>query len=393
MKQLDLEYQTLKSKLILYFKGYSMGFADIIPGVSGGTIALISGIYEHLIYAISSIKVKRLFAFFMFLITKQEKYKNEFFGIPFTFLIVLGSGIATGILSMSKIIPYLMEVYPFYTYSLFFGLILFSISIPYKKMNHSYKEYFLIFFFTLITFYITALSPFEEYSIQLNVQDKQKTIFVDDSGKFKFTINYEQIENAHLEISKNRKEIFKIKAKDINPIFFSNTQNESLLLQIRTKKEEVEIKGILSKKSIIDTGIGKYLWIFFVASIAICAMILPGISGAYILVLFGEYQNILKSLHNKELLTIGMFLLGVMTGLLSFVRILKFLLNKYHSYTMASLTGFLIGSLNKIFPLRYTNDHSFENLGIGIFIALIGGIFLYILEKLSIRIGDPEPPI
>lgn len=392
MKHVDSEYRSFKSKVILFLKGYSMGFADIIPGVSGGTIALISGIYEHLIYAISSIKFKRVLAIIIFLITKQEKYKSDYAHIPFIFLIVLGSGIATGILSMSKIIPYLMEVYPFYTYSLFFGLILFSISIPYKKMDHTYKEYFLMLIFTLITFYITGLSPFEKYTIQLNIQNNKKKIPIDDSGKFKIYISNNEIEKADLEILKEKEVIFKTKAKDIEHNFVSITPEESLFLEIKTIHKELEIKGILSKKSVIDSGVGKYLWIFFVASIAICAMILPGISGAYILVLFGEYQNILKALHNKELFTIGIFLLGVGIGLLSFVRILRFLLNKYHSYTMASLTGFLIGSLNKIFPLRYTKDYDLENLSIGVFIAILGAMFLYVLERISIKIGDPEPP-
>jgi len=140
--------------------------------------------------------------------------------------------------------------------------------------------------------------------------------------------------------------------------------------------------------------VGKYLWIFFVASVAICAMILPGISGAYILVLFGEYQNILKALYERQLDIIFVFILGIVVGILSFVRLLKYLLQKYHSYTMAALTGFLVGSLNKIYPMKYIGHKpEVKEILLAISIAIGGALLLYLLEKLSSKIGDPEPPV
>lgn len=390
---IDKEYKSIKAKLILFFKGFSMGAADIIPGVSGGTIALISGIYEHLIFALSSINAKEVIQFLKSLIRKSQNKSN----IPFVFLITLVAGIGTGILSMSRIIPFFMEEYPFYTYSLFFGLILFSIFIPYKKMEHGIIEYILIIVFAIIIFFITSINPYKNFYIQIEISDQIKTIKIDDSGKFQFIIPANQAENLTIYLQKNQKNLLTITTFEPDKHFSIEQDSISLFLRTKSHQEFLEVKGNLSQKGffyILEKGIGKYIWIFFVASIAICAMILPGISGAYILVLFGEYQNILKALYEKQIDILFVFILGIVTGILSFVRLLKYLLQKYHSYTMAVLTGFLVGSLNKIFPGRYI-DHKPETneILIAIFIAFVGGILLFLLEKLSQKIGDPEPPI
>ncbi len=390
--QVDLEYQSISSKFILFFKGFSMGAADIIPGVSGGTIAFISGIYEHLIYAISSIKFKEIIKLLKKIF--QPSIQTE---IPYTFLLVLALGIGSGILSMSRLIPYLMEEYPFYTYSVFFGLILFSITIPYKKMNHGLLEYFLMFIFAIALFFITDINLYKEYEVIIKKEEQIKTVQLDDSGKFHFDIPKEDLSKVEIHILQSKKEIFFVSDLQSNEHYTAQKDSTSLFLRIKSKEDYVEIKGNVAIEfltSFLHQGFGRYLWIFFVASIAICAMILPGISGAYILVLFGEYQYILRALHEKQLDIIIVFLMGVATGLLSFVKLLKYLLQKYHSYTMASLTGFLIGSLNKIYPFKYLEKEvGFHEITIAVVLILLGAFFLFLLEQLSRRIGDPEPPI
>lgn len=389
---IDLEYQSISSKIILYFKGFSMGAADIIPGVSGGTIAFISGIYEHLIYAISSIKFKEIINLF-----KKIIYPSTHTNIPYMFLIVLTLGIGSGILSMSRLIPYLMEEYPFYTYSVFFGLIIFSITIPYKKMNHGFQEYLLMLIFAIVVFFITDINPYKSYEVLVKNNDTTEKLKLDDSGKFHIEIKKEVWDSLEIRILKDKKELFLISNLNPNESFNSVKDSNSLFLRIKEKRDYIEIKGNIATETLSNffhEGIGKYLWIFFVASIAICAMILPGISGAYILVLFGEYQYILKALHDKQLDIIIVFLIGVATGLLSFVRILEYMLEKYHSYTMAALTGFLIGSLNKIYPFKYLeNEVHIHEIVIGISLIFLGAIFLFFLEQLSRKVGDPEPPI
>jgi putative membrane protein len=134
------------------------------------------------------------------------------------------------------------------------------------------------------------------------------------------------------------------------------------------------------------------LYIFFSGALAICAMILPGISGAYILVILGEYKIILDALHERDLFIVGVFVGGVVLGLMSFVRLLKYILFHYHSRTMASLTGVMLGSMYKLWPLHYINGAPETIDYVIISGAIVAGVFvLYILEKVSLYLHDPEP--
>ena len=391
---IDVEYKSLKSKIILFLKGFSMGSADIIPGVSGGTIALISGIYEHLILALSSINLKEILLVLKKIFTRNPSIQTK---IPLAFLIVLVFGIASGILSMSRIIPFLMEEYPFYTYSLFFGLILFSITIPYKKMDHGMIEYILITIFAIFTFILTDIEPYKGFYVQLELNEHTKKVKIDDSGKFQFELPNHLANEITLYIYKDQKTLLSITTIEPDKNISFDLDEISFFMRTKQQENSIEVKGYISYKtgfSFLGSVIGKYLWIFFVASVAICAMILPGISGAYILVLFGEYQNILKALYEKQIDIIFAFVLGIMIGILSFVRLLKYLLQKYHSFTMAALTGFLFGSLNKIYPMRYISHRpELREIFLAISIAILGALLLYLLEKLSYKIGDPEPPV
>jgi uncharacterized membrane protein len=391
---IDIEYKSFKSKVILFLKGFSMGTADIIPGVSGGTIALISGIYEHLILALSSINPKEILLFLKKIFTRNSNIQTK---IPIVFLIVLVSGIASGILSMSRIIPFLMDEYPFYTYSLFFGLILFSVTIPYKKMDHGTIEYILITIFAIFTFILTDIEPYKGFYVQLELNEHTKKVKIDDSGKFQFELPNHLANQITMYIFKDQKTLLSITTIEPDKNISLDLDEISFFMRTKQQKDNIEVKGYISHKtgfSFLGSMAGKYLWIFFVASVAICAMILPGISGAYMLVLFGEYQNILKALYERQLDIIFVFILGIVVGILSFVRLLKYLLQKYHSYTMAALTGFLVGSLNKIYPMKYIGHKpEVKEILLAISIAIGGALLLYLLEKLSSKIGDPEPPV
>ena len=149
------------------------------------------------------------------------------------------------------------------------------------------------------------------------------------------------------------------------------------------------------------------LFLFLAGAIAICAMILPGISGAFILVLLGAYKTILTAVDDRDLKTIATVGLGAIVGLLSFSKILKWLFSNYKNYTLAALTGFIIGSLNKIWPLKETltwrtNSHgvkvpfnqvsvspfSFEvdpQIPFAVLLALIGFLLILLMEKLAVK--------
>jgi putative membrane protein len=293
------KYNSMRSKAVLASKGFVMGIADVIPGVSGGTIAFISGIYDDLLAAISSVKFRHVWSFFLllsFFVNKPrfEQAKKELSEIHWNFLITLLSGIVLAILTMARLIPHLMQAYPFHTYSLFFGLILVSCSFPFREMKKTSTNFSILIAFALATFFAMA--------------------------------------------------------------------------------SVASLSGSLNPAYVFASG-----------AMAVCALILPGISGAYILVLLGQYSLILGALRSRELFTVSVFILGMLVGILSFVRVLKYLLNIHRSITMAALTGVMLGSLRKIWPGNFLGDveASFSYVLIGCVFAVLGAIVVIVLDKSS----------
>ncbi|MBN4082929.1 MAG: DUF368 domain-containing protein [Lutibacter sp.] len=242
--------------LIISMKGMAMGAADVVPGVSGGTIAFISGIYEELLTSISSINIAKL------KLLKTAGVKAVWKAINGNFLMALLVGIFISILSLAKLISWLLENKPIMVWSFFFGLVFASIIYIGKQIT---KWDFITVMVSLvgivIAYYITTLQPF---------------------------------------ISENS-----------SPLFM-----------------------------------------FLAGALAICAMILPGISGAFILVLLGAYKPALEAIHNRDFKLIAVLIFGAIVGLLSFSKVLKWLFANYRNYTLALLTGFILGSLNKIWPWK-----------------------------------------
>ena len=303
--------RSLKEYVVISLKGMAMGAADVVPGVSGGTIAFISGIYEELLNSISS------FNFSLINIFKNEGFKSVWIKVNGNFLVSLFVGILISVLSLAKLIESMLENHPIVIWSFFFGLVLASIIYIGKQITKWTKGSFLCLILgAILAFYITTLNPM---------------------------------------VSANS-----------SPWF-----------------------------------------LFLVGMIAICAMILPGISGSFILVLLGAYKPVLNALNTKDFVSIIIFLVGAILGLLSFSRILKWLFSTYKNYTLATLTGFIIGSLNKIWPWKETiswrtnskgievpfntasvSPFSFEGdsqLLISIFLMLIGFGLIILLEKLAIK--------
>lgn len=250
--------RSLKDYIIISLKGVSMGAADVVPGVSGGTIAFISGIYEELLTSISSINLGLIG------VLRKQGIKDAWNQVNGNFLVALFVGIFISIISLAKLIESLLENHPILIWSFFFGLVLASIIYIGKQMTKwNFGSIFLMILGSALAYYITTL----------------------------------------------------------NPLMSENSSS----------------------------------WFLFLAgAIAICAMILPGISGSFILVLLGAYKPVLNAVNSKDFLSISIFMVGAIVGLLSFSRILKWLFKNYKNYTLAILTGFIIGSLNKIWPWKET---------------------------------------
>lgn len=278
----------IKEAFLIFIRGVLMGSADIVPGVSGGTIALITGIYAHLVEAISRIRfgfVKPLFK------GDINGFITEMFDeIDFKFFIPLVLGIGVAFLTLAKVVTYCMDTQTALTYSFFLGLIIASAVILFKKLNQINLKNIL---FAIIGAILTY-------------------IFV-----------------------------------SLNPI----AANHSLLV------------------------------LFLSGMIAICAMILPGISGSFLLLLLGQYKYMLNALHELHFSEIIVFVVGALIGILGFSKILNYLLKNHEEVTMAFLIGVMLGSL-KVPGVEIANSVGLNFAGLFpcIIIAVIGFALIIILE-------------
>jgi putative membrane protein len=281
---------------IIGLKGMAMGAADVVPGVSGGTIAFISGIYEELLDSINAINLS------LFKVLKKDGIKEVWQKVNGNFLLSLLLGIGVSVVSLAKLLSWLLDHEPVLLWSFFFGLVLASILFVGKQISKwSFKTIIAIIIAALFAYYITQLEP------------------ITDAGSSPFYL-------------------------------------------------------ILS------------------GALAISAMILPGLSGSFVLVLLGVYQLVLNAVHQKEITIISLVGIGAVLGLLSFARILKYIFEHYRNTTLAILTGFIIGALNKIWPwknliqTKETNvsPYNFEGdnqLLFAILLATLGFLLIILLEK------------
>ncbi|EQC49103.1 DUF368 domain-containing protein [Bacteriovorax sp. DB6_IX] len=296
--------------IVLMLKGFLMGIADLIPGVSGGTIAFITGIYEHLLDAIASVDKE----FFKYLL--KLDFKNALAKIHLRFIIPVFVGIATAMVSLARLMHYLMNDHPIPTWGMFFGLIAASIIVIWRQLNNHFapKNMAMIIIGAAVAWVIVSLIP------------------------------------------------------------------------VSTPDD--------------------YWFIYLCGIIGITAMILPGISGSFLLLILGKYEYITGALKNPfaegSLVLILVFLCGTATGLLGFSKILNYFMKNFRETTMAFLTGILIGSMKKVWPwkevletkivrgkvrvLREANifpDHYTTETTIAFALILVGFITVLVLESQS----------
>ncbi|WP_158116724.1 DUF368 domain-containing protein [Vibrio cincinnatiensis] len=249
-----------------FFKGIAMGAADVVPGVSGGTIAFITGIYDSLLESIRRINPS------LILYWKKQGSRATFQHINGAFLLALFGGIFTSIISLAKLISWLLVAHPIPTWSFFFGLILISVWHMCQQIEQrSLSRWLAIGIGVLVAYTITVLKPID-------------------------------MEVTHLNM-------------------------------------------------------------VLAGSIAICAMILPGISGSFILLLLGMYTPILDAVKTLQIDILALFLAGCVIGITSFSHLLSWLLKRYRDITLAFLTGLMLGTLPKIWPWKQTTQWSTHSHG------------------------------
>jgi putative membrane protein len=297
----------IRDYAIVTLKGIAMGAADVVPGVSGGTIAFISGIYEELIGSINQVNLK------LFKTLRESGIQAAWKQVNGNFLLALLIGIGISVVTLAKVIRNLLETQPVLIWSFFFGLVLASIIYVARKINRWYPGTVLMLILGgVLAYYITTLTPQE----------------------------------AHVT----------------------------------------------------------YPFVFLSGALAICAMILPGISGSFILLLLGMYKPVLDAIHFKDFGLLAVLMVGAVVGLLTFSRLLKWLFDHYENLTLAVLTGFIIGSLNKIWPwkevvrsevingkMKVLKDVSVSpfaydgdaQLGMAILFGSVGFVFILLLERMA----------
>ena len=274
-----------------------MGGADIIPGVSGGTMALIVGIYERLIASIS-----HLFSAMIALVRWDRKaVHTHFISVAWSLIVPLGIGIVTALVVGARIIPYLRAQYPSQSLGLFFGLVVASLAIPWRRMKRpKASAYVLAIAAATLAFWLTG-----------------------------FPAN--------------------------------------------------------------DGSAPSYFVVFAFAAVAICAMILPGVSGAFLLKVLGVYETTLHAVNDLDYLYLLVFLAGAGIGIGTFSKVLNWLLEKYHDYTMAALVGLMAGALRALWPWQDIDRHLYlpsqgEPVVSVIIIGVLGATFVAILTFWSRRI-------
>lgn len=247
--------RSLIDYLVLSLKGFCMGASDVVPGVSGGTMAFILGIYEELIAAIKSFDFKSLQLLATF------RFRSLLEHVSWQFLLALGAGILTAIFSLAKLLSWLLANEPILIWSFFFGLIIASVATVSRRVESWRASTWLwAVAGTIGTYYLVGLVPM-------------------------------------------------------------STPNAPWFI-------------LLS------------------GAIAICAMILPGISGSFILVLLGKYQYVLGAVANRDFVVLAIFAAGACGGIVAFSRVLGWLFRKHHDPTVAILTGLMLGSLRKVWPWK-----------------------------------------
>lgn len=292
---------------IITLKGMAMGAADAVPGVSGGTIALVSGIYEELVKTIANINLDLIKSLF------KGEFRFFWKKANGNFVLALGIGIVLSYVSFMKLAKYLLEDHPILIWSFFLGLIVASIWYMAKQIP-KWNSVILLF-------------------IGIGI-----------------------------------------------------------------------VAGYLLTQLPVATTSGNLPYFFLCAAIAICAMILPGISGSFILILLGAYETLSTAIAEFDVKKIAVFVLGAAIGLLSFSKMLKWLLKKYNSQTFAALTGLIIGSIGQVWPwkkvletktfgdkVKVIDDinvlpSAFEGdpqLLLAIGLAIAGFSLIFILEKLA----------
>lgn len=277
------------SHVVNLLRGVAIGLANIIPGVSGGTMALILGIYQRLITAIGNLGPRTVTSLFK----GKAAFALEMKRIDIVFLGVLGVGALGAIVAVARLMTYLLDNQHDPTYGFFFGLVLVSVVVPYRMIKRKG--------ISAVISCLVAIALVVGLTLAMSGEDK-----------------------------------------------LASAQTKAAL-----KASAAKVEGAARPAVDVVPRDPKTMLLFFVAgAIAISAMILPGISGSFMLLLMGVYFDVLACITGRQFVMLGIFAAGCGVGLILFTKLLKLLLERYHDVTMAFLLGLVVGSLYAIWPFK-----------------------------------------
>jgi putative membrane protein len=369
-------------RLVLFLKGVCMGIADVIPGVSGGTLALILGVYRELVDSIKGLNPKFLLPLFRWLKTRsdqdREELVDELRALNLGFLITLGAGIACALGIGSVVIPYIMENAPVETRAFFCGLIIASVWVPFRMIDFEGARTAAIVVVTAgiglgIGWFVTnPANTFETTREWYEVTSEGETL-KDLTRK-----GPSAMPSADVFWSKAN-EPLRDAVRGESPDAYAELAESNDAAAALTK-DAIKERSAPYDQVVVPAGTPvkvprPALWFVFVAGmIAICAMILPGISGSYILLILGSYFFILNALKGfiktlasgaiptNQAAYVIVFCIGAGIGLLSFARVLSYLLRDHPVPTLGALVGLMVGCLRGIWPFRATVDGVVTNV-------------------------------
>ncbi len=365
----------MASKIALFFKGMAMGTVDIVPGVSGSTVAVLLGIYERFIGALKNINlalIKGLLSPFANKFSPESRQKaiDAAKNADLPWLLILLAGLATAFVIASIAIPALMERFPEIMRGVFFGLVLGSIITPVRDIGKSFKPKHIVM--------IAACAVLCFFVLGMQVSPPTQAITVVTQGGETFE-----------QLCRNA------------PCL--NAPADVLALEINAAAQTATATAPMPAAAPLPAGISVTLqtpyFLFCIAAgfLAICAMLLPGISGSFILLILGAYYFMLNTgkgflaglaqgtFLGSHLLYICCFAFGALAGIAVFSRVFTWLLKKYHHMTLAAIIGILLGCLRAVWPYRISGaDGTSMNIWPGFDTPLLWQTSVAILAGLAI---------
>jgi putative membrane protein len=357
----------LVERLKLVAKGLCMGGADVIPGVSGGTMALVLGIYVEFINGIKSLNLRFVKPGLAWIASgfkgdKLGPVKEALATIHWGFLVPLGAGIVVAFGLASKIVPDAMANYPVQMRAFFFGLVLASIWVPLRMMKRKGPK-------ELVAAVVLGLAAYFAVGLSTDHAGRWDMVTVEGQG--------ETVEELALSVPSSLTPAQLLALPENQPVLTQISLTSGLGADaVAAMAVSSDPRHTQANELVVPAGaqlmvpVPPYWFIFLCGIIAICAMILPGISGSFFLLALGTYyfmlnalKGFLKGLVHLEFsashtLFVVLFITGMVIGMVAFSRVLAHLFRRFPSVTLAAMTGMMIGCLRRIWPYQDAVGHN-----------------------------------